>query len=195
MAQHENTLMDIEDYLMLDRNSSGARYEYLEGELVMLAGCSTYHSAIISNLTIAIGSRLEADTCWIFNSDIRLQLAEHCYVHPDISVSCDPRDHELEDMIHYPTLVIEVLSPNTEAVDKIKKLTYYQECATIQEYVMVDSLSVRIEIYHRERDGWTFRTYGQGDMVRLESIGVAFAVDAMYRGMKLSGKRSSKGKS
>jgi Uma2 family endonuclease len=55
MALPQHPFIDVEDYLLLDRNSKNARYEYLDGELRMLAGGSTYHSAIIANLTAILG--------------------------------------------------------------------------------------------------------------------------------------------
>lgn len=191
MAQHKYPIIDVEDYLILDKNSKNARYEYLDGELRMLAGGSPYHSAIIANLTVAIGRFLQDSSCWIYNSDVQLRLSETRYVHPDVTVSCDERDHEAEDAIQYPCLVIEVLSPGTEASDKIKKLAYYQESPTIQEYVMVDSQSIRIEGYHREDDGWRFHTYGPGSVVKLESLAIQFPISAIYRGMKLTGARNA----
>lgn len=82
---------------MLDRNSKNARYEYLEGELRMLAGGSTYHSMNIANLTIALGQLLSESPCYVYKSDIRLQLSESRYVYSDITISCDQRDQELDD--------------------------------------------------------------------------------------------------
>ncbi len=190
MALPKYPIMDVEDYLLLDRNSKNACYEYLDGELRMLAGGSNYHSAIIANLTITIGRFLESSPCWVFNTDIRLQLSESRYVHPDVTVSCDERDQELDDMIHYPCLVIEVLSPTTEASDRGEKLFYYQECPTIQEYVLVDSQCIRIEVYHREEDGWKLHTYGPESTVKLESLDIQFPIGAIYRGMKLTGSRN-----
>jgi Uma2 family endonuclease len=192
MALSDYPIMDVEDYLLLDRNSKNARYEYLDGELRMLAGGSPLHSAIIANLTIAIGRLLADSSCWIYSSDVQLQLSETRYVHPDVTVSCDERDHDSEDVIQYPCLVIEVLSPSTEAIDKIKKLAYYQEYPTIQEYAMVDSQSIRIEIYHREEDGWKFHTYGPESTVTLASLAIRFSINDIYRGMKLTGTRKNK---
>ena len=192
MAQHKYPTIDIEDYLMLDKNSKNARYEYLDGELRMLAGGSPYHSAIIANLTIAIGRFLQDSSCWIYNSDVQLQLSETRYVHPDVTVSCDERAHESEEAIQYPCLVVEVLSPSTEAIDKIKKLAYYQECPTIKEYIMVDSQSIRIEVYRRENDGWKFQTYGPERVVKLESLDIQFPIKDIYRGMKLTGRHNNK---
>ncbi len=192
MAQREYPTIDVEDYLILDRNSKNARYEYLDGELRMLAGGSTYHSMLIANLTIVIGGLLHNDPCYIYNSDIRLQLSEKRYVYPDITISCDQRDHELDDMIRYPKVVIEVLSPSTEATDRGKKFIYYQEHPTIQDYLMVDSQSIRVEAYHREDDGWKFHVCGPDSMVTLESLGIQFAVGDIYRGMRLTGTRDNK---
>jgi len=61
LPQHPST--DVEDYLILDQNSKNARYEYLDGELRMLTGGSTYHSAIIANLTAILGRALENGPC------------------------------------------------------------------------------------------------------------------------------------
>ena len=192
MALPKYPIMDVEDYLLLDRNSKSACYEYIDGELRMLAGGSNYHSAIIANLTGILTGRLESGPCWVFNTDIRLQLSESRYVHPDVTVSCDERDQELDDMIHYPCLVVEVLSPTTEASDRGEKLFYYQECPTIQEYVLVDSQSIRIEVYHREEDGWKLHTYGPETTLKLETLEIQFPIGADYRGMKLTGSRNKR---
>jgi Uma2 family endonuclease len=182
--------MNVEEYLFLDRNSPTARYEYLDGQLVMLAGGSTYHSAIIANLTTLLGRALEESACWIYNSDVRLKLSTQRYVYPDITVSCDPRDHELSDTIQFPCVVIEVLSPSTENIDRGKKFVFYRECATIQEYMMVDSLSMRIEIHHRGEDGWECRTFGPGSTVIIEHLDIRFPLQAVYRNIKLNATRN-----
>ena len=166
MALPEYPVIDVEDYLLLDRNSKEKRYEYLDGELRMLAGGSTYHSRIIANLTGILYSALRGSSCRLYNSDIRLQLSASRYVYPDVTVSCDRRDQELSDMIQYPRLIVEVLSPSTEIIDRIKKFAYYRECPTVQEYVMVDSQSILIEIYRREDDGWKFYTFGSGSTIK-----------------------------
>ena len=192
MALPEYPLIDVEDYLHLDRHSQDRRYEYLDGELLMLAGGSTYHSRIIANLTGILYSFLKEGPCNVYNSDVRLQLSESRYVHPDVTVSCDPRDNELDDMIRYPRLIAEVLSPSTEALDRGKKFLYYQECATLQEYIMVDSQSIRVEVYQREGDGWKFHTYGPGSTVVLENSSIQFLVNDLYQGMKLPDVREDK---
>jgi hypothetical protein len=55
--------------------------------------------------------------------------------------------------------------------------------------VIVDSLSIKIEVYHRNDGKWTITTFGPGSMVELESLGIEFPIDSIYRGMKLTGAR------
>lgn len=97
-------------------------------------------------------------------------------------MTCDPRDQEPEDnRIHYPSVVVEVLSPSTEVTDRGKKLLYYQAHPIIQEYILANFQSILIEIYRREKNKWTFSTYRLGDTITLESIGVEFSVSDVYK--------------
>jgi Uma2 family endonuclease len=146
MALPEYPNIPIEDYLTLDHNSANARYEYLDGELRMLAGGSVYHSIIAANITgILYGLLGNNSPCTVYNSDIRLQLSKSRYVYPNVTISCDQRDQEQGDTIQYPRIVIEVLSPSTE-------------CQSVQEYIMIDSQKISVEIYRREgKNGFSKR--------------------------------------
>ena len=62
MAQHKYSIMDVEDYLLLNRSSKNIRYEYLDGEIRMLAGGSPDHSIIIANLTATIKGPAEGQS-------------------------------------------------------------------------------------------------------------------------------------
>ncbi|MBE3560217.1 MAG: Uma2 family endonuclease [Ktedonobacteraceae bacterium] len=95
-------------------------------------------------------------------------------------------------MIRYPRVIMEVLSPSTEATDRGRKFLYYRECPSVQEYVMVDSQSILIEVYRREEDGWKLHTFRAGDTVKLESLDLQFSVDTVYRGMKLNEERKNR---
>jgi hypothetical protein len=64
MALPEYSFMSVNDYLALDNNSHDARYEYLDGEVKMLAGGSTYHSALISRLGAVLERSLENSPYW-----------------------------------------------------------------------------------------------------------------------------------
>ncbi len=185
MAQRKYSVMDIEDYLLLNRSSKSTRYEYLDGEIRMLAGGSPDYSIIIANLTATIKGPLKGSQCRVYNSDVQLHLSEKRYVYPDITVSCDQRDRNQKETIHYPCVVVEVLSPTTEATDRGKKATYYRACPTIQEYVMVDSEEVLVEVHRREGERWTINTFEPGGTIILESLSIQFPIEEAYEGTSL----------
>ena len=185
MAQRKYPVMDVEDYLILNRSSKSARYEYLDGELRMLAGGSPDHSIIIANLTATIKGPLKGSQCRVYNSDVQLQLSAKRYVFPDITVSCDQRDRTQKESIRYSCVVVEVLSPTTEATDRGKKAIYYRACPSIQEYMMVDSQEVLVEVHRREGERWTINTFEPGDTIMLESLGIQFPIEEAYEGTSL----------
>src|SRR5207248_121937 len=112
---HRQT-MSVEEYLDLDQRSTEAHYEYIDGYVRMLAGGTPDHAKIGANIIGVLYGLLEGSPCSVYTSDVRASLSETRYVHPDVSVSCDTRDQEQDDTIQYPCLIVEVLSPSTEAV-------------------------------------------------------------------------------
>ncbi len=179
--------MSIEAYLDLDRRSSETRYEYIDGYVRMLAGGTPDHAKIAANVIGVLYGILEGSSCSVYTSDVRVCLAETRYVYPDVSVSCDARDQEQVEMIQYPCLIVEVLSPSTEAYDRGRKLAFYRQCPSIREYVLVDSQRQTVEVFRREKNTfWTYHAFGPGDDVELASLGVRFPLVKLYRNVVLA---------
>lgn len=181
MAVPHNTHMSVEEYLQLDSQSMDVRYEYIDGQVYMMSGGTANHSAIAVNLTSLLRGLLRGHTCRVYNSDLRVQVAEERYVYPDVTVSCDERDRGEVELVRSPRVVIEVLSPTTEAYNRGLKFAYYRECATIQEYVLVNTAYPAIEVCRRQKNNWwSFQTYRPGDEVELFSLGVRFSANIVY---------------
>jgi len=186
MTLPEQQKMSVEDYLVLDSSSKTAHYEYLDGELAILSGRSVSHATIMENVTSLLAQFLSGGLCHIYSSDRRLQLSETRYVYPDVMVSCDQRDQVPGSTIHYPRVVFEVLSVATEIMDRVKKFAYYLACPTIQEYVMIDSQKILVEIYHREEEeGWEYENPGSGDILELRSLHLLIPVRYIYRNITI----------
>jgi len=172
--------MDVEDYLLLDNASKTVKYEYLDGRLRMLAGGSPDHAIIGNNMSGMLYMALRKKPCIVYSPDVRFNLSESHYVHPDVTVSCDSRDKGKKDNIQYPCLVVEVLSPSTEAIDRGEKLEYYLPYPSIEEYILIGSQKKSVEVYHRENDSWRLRIYKPGSTIYLQSIDVEIAFDDIY---------------
>ena len=184
IAEPNQAPMSVEEYLALDRSSQGVRYEYIDGFVTMLAGGTSNHSRISVNIINQLYMALEGKPCRVFNSDLKVRVSPTRYVYPDVFVSCDANDLERgdSDIIQHACVVIEVLSPTTEAYDRIKKFSYYRDCPTIQEIVLVSTQEIAVDLYRRANDKlWSLHLFRPGDTVDLRSIKVIMPVAAIYK--------------
>ncbi len=151
--------------------------------LVDLAGGSTAHAALSARIASLIDQGLPQDgPCVVYSSDAKLKLAEDHYLHPDLTVSCI---EQKEGMLTAPTVIVEVLSPNTEKRDRGAKLTAYKALSSLQEYLLIGSEEKEIVVYRRENH-WRPYHYNEGDIVELTSLGISFPFDAIYRKIRLA---------
>jgi len=89
--------------------------------------------------------------------------AKERYFHPDVTVTCDPRDRGAGDLLQSPRLVVEVLSSSTELKDRTWKLQNYTPHPTIEEYMLVSSQALKIELYRKEQNKWIYSAFGVND--------------------------------
>jgi Uma2 family endonuclease len=94
--------------------------------------------------------------------------------------TCDPRDRGRVQAIQSPRLIVEVLSPTTELTDRTWKLKNYCAHPTIEEYVLVDSQSLKIESYHKEQNRWIYEAFENTDDFTLHSFDVHFSLADAY---------------
>ncbi len=110
-----------------------------------------------------------------------------CMLYPHVTISCDVADRRRGiKLIRSPRLVVEVLSPSTESIDRGAKLAAYQACPSIQEIVLISQFAQYVEGYLRDeedRASWHHICYGPGDHVMLASIDVHFPIDELYKGI------------
>jgi Uma2 family endonuclease len=175
--------MSVKEYKTLASQSQQGRYEYVDGYAYLLAGGTRYHAVICGNVNHEFRLRLHGTSCQVYTSDAALQLSETRYFYPDVSVSCDPRDTESEGtMVHYPRLVVEVLSYSTEAYDRGEKFDYYRTCPTLQEYVLISVQHPSIHVYRRASELlWTFHAFGLHDDIELTSLGITIPFTSIYQ--------------
>lgn len=180
MALEHTSIMSVEQYFQLEENSPDTRYEYIDGYVYMMSGGSANHAAISGNIYAILRGLLRGSQCRVYNSDMKVRVSEQKYFHPDVTVSCDPYDRGTTAFIRSPRLVVEVLSPSTEARDRGRKLHCYLACPTIEEYVLVDARFIRIEIYRKEQKKWVYEAYEAEDEVEFTTLRVRFPIEDAY---------------
>lgn len=151
--------LTAKEYLAIERRAE-IRSEYLDGEMFVMAGASIRHNAIVANLIGELRQKLKGRSCQVFPSDLRLHIpATGLYTYADVVVVCgEPRleDDHLDTLLN-PTLILEVLSPTSEAYDRGKKFEHYRSVESFVEYLLVSQDEPRIEQYLRQPAGrWLF---------------------------------------
>jgi Uma2 family endonuclease len=174
------SIMTVEGYFRLEENDPDTRYEYIDGQVYAMAGGTANHDTIKSNMQRILWNRLRGSSCRVYSSDMKVYVNETRYFHPDVTVSCDARDRGTVQFIQSPRLIVEVLSPGTELIDRTWKLSNYRVHATIEEYVLIDSRSCKIEIYHKEQEKWIYDAFEQDGDVPLSSLDVHFRLSEAY---------------
>ncbi len=161
------------------------RHELIDGQVYAMSGGTINHSEIASRFNRLLGNHLEDSGCKTLNSDARVKILKtDDYSYPDVSVTCDARDLGNIQYIAYPCLLVEVLSDSTEAYDRGEKFYRYRCNPILQDYVLVSSRSIAIDIYHKNDTGeWVIVNYRAGDIVELKSVDLSFPIEQVYRGI------------
>lgn len=173
-----------EEYLAIER-AAEFRSEYYDGVMYAMAGGSYPHNVINVNLVRELSSALRKRGRFVVSSDARLRVSpERVYTYPDIMAGCDqPRfADDQKDTLLNPALVIEVLSPSTEAHDRGYKFAQYRQLESIREYVLVSQSEPRIEKFERQADGrWVLSEHvGIEAVCRFESVDCEVTLADIY---------------
>jgi Uma2 family endonuclease len=180
MAIEHRQTMTVEEYFQLEASNHDACYEYVDGHVYAMAGGTANHDTVKSNVQRILWNFLRGSNCRVYSSDMKVYISETRYFHPDVTVTCDPRDRGTVQAIQSPRLVVEVLSTTTELTDRTWKLKNYRTHPTIEEYVLADSQSFEVEIYYKENNKWIYEAFENSDEIALHSLNVHFSLADVY---------------
>jgi len=166
----------VGEYLALERGSED-RYEYVDGEIYLMAGESVEHADISSNLLSEFHGQLKGTPCRAWTKDMKVRsgplptartTTKGLYSHPDIVIVCGEPQFldEHKDVLLNPKVILEVLSPSTESFDRGGKFWRYRTWnETLTDYVVVAQDGVFVEHFTRGLEGtWSIAaTYTELD--------------------------------
>ncbi|MEM7793213.1 MAG: Uma2 family endonuclease [Cyanobacteria bacterium P01_C01_bin.118] len=173
-----------EEYLVLERQSA-IRHEYRQGLVYAMAGGTDNHERIAFNLLKIIDNYLgDASDCRFHAGNVKVNYLDDFFYYPDAFITCDSRDRKDRYIKRYPKLIVEVLSPSTEAFDRGDKFEDYQQLESLEEYVLISQDHQQVECQRRMASGdWETVVYAGGDTAVLTSVGLEFVVAELYRGI------------
>jgi Uma2 family endonuclease len=135
-----------EKYLEIERISP-IKHEYVQGQLVAMAGVSKAHVIIVGNLSVYLVNHLRGTGCISYANGMKVRLPDlNLFYYSDLAVTCDERDRaSKEDFVLHPKLIIEALSDSTEAFDRGDKFADYKTIPEFEEYVLIHQKQVLVE--------------------------------------------------
>ena len=163
-----------EEYITLERkaipDADTVKSEYIKGKIIPRSSSNRAHNLINGNIVGELHTRLKGTECFVFANQMRVSIpAAKSYFYPDVGVVCEePRfEDDVFDTLLNPIVVIEVLSPSTEAYDRGEKFAHYRQLTSLQEYVLVAQDQVRVEHYRRQERQWILTDFQECDEILL----------------------------
>lgn len=189
MASIARKRLTAQQYLEIERRAD-YKSEFLNGEMFAMSGASRAHNLIATNVTGELSGQLRGRPCETYASKMRVKVSETgLYTYPDILVVCGEPEFEDAhvDTLLNPTLIVEVLSPSTEAYDRGEKFAQFRNFTSLQEYVLIAQDRPRIERFRRlEGQDWLFSAVdGLEETAHLISIGCDLALADVYERVQL----------
>ena len=171
-----------EDYIAGELLSD-VRHEYYAGEVVAMAGASIEHNRIVGEIFVALHGHLKGKRCEVLTNDMKTHIEKKqndWFYYPDVMVNCDPAGQQ-KYYCDTPSVIVEVMSPSTERIDRREKLLAYEKIPMLHTYILVAQDRREVTIHRRAGDDWTTeRLPESGDVLRVPEIEFTMPLDAIY---------------
>ena len=178
-----------EEYLTAERRAE-YKSEYIYGEIFAMYGASNAHNIITVEITTELNIQLRQRGCFVYSGDMRVKTkSTGSYFYPGVVVVCDkPRfEDNVFDTLLNPILVVEVLSPSTEAFDRGEKFAHYQELVSLREYILVSQDRMRVEHHRLIETQWVGKTFeAPEDVLKFNSIECELPLRDIYTRISFS---------
>lgn len=192
-ANPQVTYLSPEAYLEAELTSS-VKHEYQNGQIYAMVGGSDEHVRISVNLVSVLNGHLRGSGCLVYSSDMKVHIERlNLYYYPDALMTCDDRDpcgiceaaRASRYFKQFPKLIVEVLSPTTEAFDRGDKFDDYQHLDSLEEYVLISQSRMRVECFRRNVEGlWVRYVYRKGDEFEFASVDYKGAIADLYENVE-----------
>jgi Uma2 family endonuclease len=195
MIAQKNYSYSITEYLHAEVVSE-ARHEYINGQILPMAGGTPNHNRIALNVGSILNFALKDQSYDVFVSDQRLWIDQmQIYIYPDVMIVRGMleyqilQDHKIRrDSITNPILIVEVLSKSTRSYDQGDKFTFYRTIPSFQEYLVIDQSNYQIDHYVKVGDKkWTLEEHNSlEDQVNFACVQVSISLKDIYNKVEIN---------
>lgn len=160
------------------------RHEFVSGEIFAMVGCSARHNRVILNMASLLGDQLDGTKYQVFAQSMKVTIHEGV-LYPSVIVTCEKVEADDEQTLNAPTLIIEVLSPNSTGYDKRDKFILYRSLPSLREYALIDSSKREVEVFTLANDGaWILTDQTTANVLTLASIDCKLPMGSVFKGVE-----------
>lgn len=175
-----------EEYLTQEEKSL-VKHEYINGDVYEMAGASSAHVTIAGNVFFLLKAHLRGSNCRVFISALKVRIERlNIFYYPDVIVTCDEKDRELNYYKKAPQIIIEILSESSESFDRGDKFADYRTLESLQEYVLISQRTKRVDLFTRKNsNSWELTSFNEEENLTLNSINFTCAVSDLYEDVEV----------
>jgi Uma2 family endonuclease len=173
-----------EEYLEIEYMAQ-YKSEYFAGEMFGMTSATSNESLLAVQTSYHLSTQLMARPCFVYGSDMRILVKETgLYTYANVVVAPDPS--QLEGSHNHtllnPTLIVEVLSPTTEAYDRGLKFEHYRTIPSFKQYLLISSDRVHADVFtHGDEGLWILTSASKpDDVLRLTSVDCTIRLGDLY---------------
>ncbi|MFN8444209.1 MAG: Uma2 family endonuclease [Caldilineaceae bacterium] len=183
-VQLKRKFFSAKEYLEQERTSP-EKNEYFNGDIFAMAGASRRHNLISGNVFSSLHTQLRKRPCEVYPSDMRVKIKKTgLYTYPDVVVICGKPQFEdsKKDVLLNPTVLVEVLSPSTEAYDRGDKFGHYRTISTLSDYLLIAQSKILVEHYVRQpNNSWLLTLFSEpSQTVTIQTIECSLLLEEIY---------------
>ncbi|EAZ94220.1 Uma2 family endonuclease [Crocosphaera chwakensis] len=187
ITQIEKRHYSIEEYLELEKQAD-IRHEFINGNIIAMAGGTTNHNEIVTNLCLLLKPILRQQGGRVYTENVRLWISDfNVFTYPDVMViASNPIYYtDSQTTVTNPVVIFEVLSESTRDYDQGRKFGFYRSINNLQEYILVDPETVSIMIYRRGKSKqWSLYILNEKtDNLTLNSLNLELSLNSIYEGV------------
>jgi Uma2 family endonuclease len=190
MAPQPKTFLTPEQYLAIER-AAEYKSEYYSGEMFAMAGAREAHNLVVGNAFGELRQQFRTRPCRVYQSEMRVRISSTgLYTYPDVVVVCGEPQFldEQRDTLLNPILVVEALSPSTEAYDRGRKFEHYKTLDSLRDYLLIATDHPHADLYTRQPDGrWLLTSASRmEDTLTIDSIEATLRLADIYEKVELT---------
>ena len=162
----QGKLYKYSDYASWD---DGNRYELIDGVVHLMSAPTADHQRVLGRLFRKFADYLDDKACEVFVAPFDVCLSgegddDYMVVQPDILVICDESKIDNRYCNGAPDLVVEILSPSTSRMDRIKKHNKYLQ-AGVREYWIADPVDRNVVVNLLENGKYVIHAYDETEKI------------------------------